>query len=117
MCCLVIALTLAGCGGSSSNTSGDGGLTGQSTCSDWTARSGSQATAAKNAYLKRKGVEVGSGTEGEAISAWIDYLCGKSNPTTSYSPQTSIDDVFLAAQQQFTDGATFPPVAQTKTAS
>ncbi len=109
----VLVLALVGCGGSSSTSTGSSGLTGQSTCTDWNGAS----AADKNDYLKSKDIETGKGSPGDAISAWMDNLCGKTNPSTSFSSLTAIDDVFPAAQQQFTTGPTYPPAAKTKTAS
>lgn len=114
----VLVLALTGCGGSSSSSTGSSSsstaLTGQSTCTDWNGATASD----KNAYLKTKDIETGKGSPGDAISAWMDNLCGKTNPSTSYSTLTAIDDVFPTAQQQFTTGPTYPPVAnKTKTAN
>lgn len=109
----VLVLAVAGCGDSSSNSTTASGLSGQSTCTDWNGASVSD----KSAYISSKDIETGKGNPGEAIEAWMDYLCGKTNPSTSYSSLTAIDDVFPAAQQQFATGTTFPPVTKTKTAS
>ena len=113
ICSLLAVLVLAGRGDSSSTSTDGGGLSGQSTCTDWNGASVSD----KNAYMSSKDIETGKGNPGEAIEAWMDYLCGKTNPSTSFSSLTAIDDVFPTAQQQFTSGTTFPPVAKTKTAS
>lgn len=113
-CSLLVVLTVAGCGNSSSGSAADGGaLSGQSTCTNWNGAT----TKDKNAYLAGKGIETGKGSEGDAISAWMDNLCGKTNPSTSFSSLSAIDDVFPAAQQQFTTGPTYPPTAKTTTSS
>lgn len=112
-----LVLAVAGCGDSSSDSptgsSGGGAITGQSTCTDWNG----SATKDKDAYLATKDLEVGKGTEGEALSHWMDYLCGKTNPSTSFSSLTAVDDVLPAAQEQFASGKTLPPVTKTTTSS
>jgi hypothetical protein len=108
---LIAALAAAGCGGddSGAQTQSTGALSGSSTCNEWIAAEGAKGTADKNAYLAGQQLEVGSGTPGEAISLWIDSLCGKGGVTTPYSSLTPISEVFPQAKQRFDGGETLPP--------
>jgi hypothetical protein len=107
---IVAALALAGCGGDSDSGGGESsGFTAKTSCREWAAASGATATADKKAYLASESIDVSEGGVGEALSVWIDWLCGKDNPSTAFSPLTPVSDALAEARKQFEAGQTLPP--------